>query len=197
MSIKYVNKSTFASEVGRSPAAITKALDKGIFSHCLSPDGKSIDLEKGMAAYVHYASASKNKILNTHEPVKPKLKTTNNKELDTKIEEAIKDTRNIEALEKLLDDEDIPPLMVVQITKIFWESVKAKANAELLTGNIIYMDDAKDMVDEVIVPLSEYLNNQAHSFKSYFPDIPNECIDWIIEENDRQKIALQTSMDNH
>lgn len=79
----------------------------------------------------------------------------------------------------------------VQIIKDFWTGKINKQKYLEGEKELIPMVAVKKAIDLLLTPLNHYLNDQANNLKNHFPELPNEVMEWLGEENNRQKQQLR------
>jgi len=177
----FVSKSEFAKAIGKSPALITKLIKNGVLVPCLSDDQKLIDLECGKKLYAN--------IKKTGRPKKTDIEVEASK-LQQKLEN-VPISKADEQLVRLLNEQDLPPLIKVQIIEKFWQGKKAKIAYKQTIGELISLSDAKATFEMLLSPLNSFLNDLPNKIKTRFPDTPNDAIAWLENEINLQKENLQ------
>jgi len=79
----------------------------------------------------------------------------------------------------------------VQIIKDYWTGKINKQKYLEGEKQLIPMLDVKKAIDLLLTPLNHYLNDQANNLKNHFPEVPTEVIEWLSDENNRQKEQLR------
>lgn len=173
-----VSKSELAKYLGVSQAMVSKHVKSGILDKCFSPNGKKLILEKAIQAIA--LSKTKDTTLLVKSTIPNEIK--NNESLDNK------ETQN--ELVALLKDAQSPS-QKVQIIKDFWIGKINRQKFLENEGELITVQDAKVAIDALLSPLNQYMNDQGNHLKNNFPDLPNEVVEWIDDENNRQKEQLR------
>lgn len=99
--------------------------------------------------------------------------------------------KNQKELKKLLEGATTSNQKVT-IENTFWNSKINKLKALEAEKKLIPVDDAKKAIEVLIGPLNFYLDDQSNNIKNHFPDLSDEVIEWIAEENNRQKEQLRS-----
>jgi len=174
-----VNKSELAAQLGVKPSMVSKHVKSGVLDGCYTPNGKKLYLEKAIQAI----ALSRKKGSEEGEVA------TNT--LDD-IPEQIYTAESQGELSKLLLLAKSPS-QKVQITKDFWVGKINRQKFLEAEGELISIKDAKIALETLIGPLNQYLNDQGNNLKNNFPNISVEVMEWIDEENNRQKEQLRVT----
>ena len=93
-------------------------------------------------------------------------------------------------LEVFLSQEPSPARKVDMIDK-FWSGRIRRQKFLEADGELISVPDAKAAIETILAPFNQYLDDMGNNLKNHFPDVPLEVVEWINEENNRQKEQLQ------
>ncbi len=79
-----------------------------------------------------------------------------------------------------------------------WNTFKTKQQAlnyeldrKLKEGDLMYLDDFKATSEILLGPLNQGLDDLAFNFKSQFPDITDEVIQWLLKRTNQLKVDVQ------
>jgi len=173
-----VNKSELAKHLGVKPPMITKHIKAGTLDKCFTPNGKKLYLEKAVQAIALSQKKDSKKIVEVMTPSEIK-----------EDENLFTDNANEELNLLLLNAQS--PSQKVQIIKDFWIGKINRQKFLEAEGELLPVHDAKVAIDTILTPLNQHMNDMGNNLKNHFPDIPNEVIEWIDEENNRQKEQLR------
>lgn len=174
-----VNKSELAAQLGVKPSMVSKHVKSGVLDGCYTPNGKKLYLEKAIQAI----ALSRKKGSEESD--------TDTNTLDD-IPEQIYTAESQGELSKLLLLAKSPS-QKVQITKDFWVGKINRQKFLEAEGELISIKDAKVALETLIGPLNQYLNDQGNNLKNNFPNVSAEVMEWIDEENNRQKEQLRVT----
>lgn len=173
-----VNKGELAAYIKKSNAIVSRLANDGVLNECYTSNGKKIYLEKAIKAIIMNKGTDYLDGVDLSEY----LDNEEDKELFT--------AKNIDELQRLLDDEPSPSKKIDMMDK-FW-SYKIRQQKFLQTeGDLITVEMAKGAVEKLLSPLNQYLNDQANSLRNHYPDASDEIVEWLREENNRQKEQLR------
>ncbi len=173
-----VNKSQLAEHLGIKPSMITKHVKSGTLDKCFTANGKKIYLEKAVEAIALARKRDTKKTVNDTIPE------------DIEDDKSIFNEESTAELQSLLRAAKSPS-QKVQIIKDFWLGKINRQKFLESEGELIPVSDAKAAVEKLLSPLNQYLDDQANNIKNHFPDLSEEVVKWIIEENNRQKEQLR------
>ena len=173
-----VNKSELAKHLGVKPPMVTKHIKSGTLDKCFTPNGKKLYLEKAVQAIALSQKKDSKKIVEVMTPQ------------DVKDDENLFTDDANEQLQALIDSAQSPS-QKVQIIKDFWVGKINRQKFLEAEGELLSVHDAKVAIDAILTPLNQHMNDMGNNLKNHFPDIPNEVIEWIDEENNRQKEQLK------
>ena len=174
-----VNKGELAKKIGKSGAIVTRLINDGVLNSSFTPDGKKIFLEKAIHAII--MNKGRDYISVDIDIELPKIEKENT---------ALYTVENLDELQELLDQEPSPSKKIEMMDK-FWSYKIRKQKFLEAEGELLSVHDAKVAIDSILSPLNQYLNDMGNNLKNHFPDIENEFIEWINEENNRQKEHLK------
>lgn len=174
-----VNKSQLAAQLGVKPSMVTKHVKSGVLDDCFTPNGKKLYLEKALEAI----SLSRKRGADVVEEDK-----------SSKVDDvaSVYNDDSKDELEKLLLLAKSPSQKVA-ITKDFWTGKINRQKFLESEGELISVDDAKVAIEAILVPLNQYLNDQANHLKNSFPYLSSDVMEWIEDENNRQKEQLMVT----
>lgn len=79
-----------------------------------------------------------------------------------------------------------------------WNTFKTKQQAlnyeldrKMKEGNLMYLDDFKATAEILLGPLNQGLDDLAFNFKSQFPDISDDSIQWLLNRTNQLKVDVQ------
>ena len=176
-----VNKSQLAKKINKSGAIVTRLISSGILDNCFTANGKKLFLDKSIKAIIK-AKGSDYLSINTV--------------VETSTPDTIKQDTNIytdeakQELEEFLSKELSPSRKVDMIDK-FWSGRIRRQKFLEADGELISVPNAKAAIETILAPFNQYLDDMGNNLKNHFPDVPLEVIEWINEENNRQKEQLQ------
>lgn len=176
-----VSKSELAKNINKSGAIVTRLISNGILDDCFTPNGKKLYLEKSIKAIIKAKGSdylSKEIIIEN---------TTSDK---VKEDNTIYTDEAKQELEKFLNQEPSPARKVDMIDK-FWSGRIRRQKFLEADGELIPVQDAKAAIETILAPFNQYLDDMGNNLKNHFPDVPLEVVEWINEENNRQKEQLQ------
>jgi len=171
-----VTKTQLAQNLGVSAAMISKHVKSGVLDGCFVKGGKKLYLEKAIQAIAL-------------------SKKRDNEAFEVTVPENYKDAGllngdNEKALKRLLAKAKTPH-QKVQITKDFWQGQINRLKFLESEGELISVDDAKKAINELLSPFNQYLDDLGNHLKNHFPDVSKEVVEWINDENNRQKEQLR------
>lgn len=176
-----LTKTELAKFINRSSSIITRLAKDGIFDECFTKTGKKLYLEKAIRAIIKSKGIDyldKNIVQEFTTPLKAKENPkVNNLESRTELDD-------------LLELEE-SPLKQVEIIDKYWSGRLRRQKFLEAEGELLSVHDAKVAIDILLTPLNQYLNDMGNSLKNHFPDAPSEIVEWIDEENNRQKEQLR------
>ena len=176
-----VNKTELAKKINKSGAIVTRLISSGILDDCFTPNGKKLYLEKAIKAIIKAKGSDYLSVGTVVENSTPKeIKQNDNIYTDEAREE----------LELFLSQEPSPARKVDMIDK-FWSGRIRRQKFLEADGELISVPDAKAAIETVLSPFNQYLDDMGNNLKNHFPDISIEVVEWINEENNRQKEQLQ------
>jgi len=184
-----VTKAQLARTLNVSPQMISKYVSKGVLSNSFVEDTnkKKLYLDKALSAIANFK---------TREPSHNSKNKTNEKVIKKVTTKEIKKTKdiytddNLRELSLLLLDIDSPKQKVDTI-EVFWRGKVGKIKYDTLMRDLVPVDDAKIVLEAILTPLNQYLDDLAHHLKANFTDeVTDEMIRWINAENNRAKTDI-------
>lgn len=174
-----VTKSELAAIADISPSMVSKHVRKGVLDRCYTPNGKKLYLEKALAAIAEARKDFK----------KPMSEAIENANHDPE-KEIIYSQENVEELAELLGGVS-NPLQRVQIQKDFWTAKTNRQKFLKEEGELIYVNEAKAAVEELISPLNKFLDDLPMNIKAHHQEVPIRVIEWVSAEINRMKQSIQ------
>lgn len=174
-----VNKSELAAQLGVKPSMVSKHVKSGVLDGCYTPNGKKLYLEKAIQAIAlsrKKGSEESDTATNTLDDIPEQIYTAESQGELSKLLLLAKS-----------------PSQKVQITKDFWVGKINRQKFLEAEGELISIKDAKVALETLIGPLNQYLNDQGNNLKNNFPNVSGEVMEWIDEENNRQKEQLRVT----
>lgn len=172
-----VTKGELAKQLGVSGAMVSKHVKSGVLDKCFTPNGKKIYLEKAIDAL----EKSRQRGHNESDPIAPS---------DGNSDSVVYTGDNVKELDDLLKQTKSPS-QKVQVMRDFWTGKLNRQKFMAEEGELIPVSDAKAAVEALLSPLNQYMDDQANNLKNHFPDVDDDVIEWIDEENNRQKEQLR------
>lgn len=80
---------------------------------------------------------------------------------------------------------------VTQITKDYWAGKLNQIRYEKEKGNLIEMNKSKGVMDEILTPINDKLNNLSTDLKNRFPSTHPDAIDWLSDQVNDMKKSVQ------
>lgn len=176
-----VNKSQLAKKINKSGAIVTRLISSGILDNCFTPNGKKLFLDKSIKAII---KAKGSDYLSIGTVVETSTPETIKQDTSIYTDEAKQE------LEEFLSKESSPARQVDMIDK-FWSGRIRRQKFLEADGELIPVTDAKAAIETILSPFNQYLDDMGNNLKNHFPDVPLEVVEWINEENNRQKEQLQ------
>ena len=103
--------------------------------------------------------------------------------------------RRLEEMSDAVDNNDRPP---VGAGGLEWNVFKTKQQAlnyeldrKMKESTLMYIDDFKATLEIVQGPLNQSLDDLAFKFKSQFPDVSDDAIQWILNQTNQMKVDVQ------
>lgn len=76
--------------------------------------------------------------------------------------------------------------------KMIYDARLKKLELDEKERNLIPLEDAKKVIDILFSPLSSFLDNLPHHLKTHYPEIKIDAINWLTEEINDHKTAVQS-----
>ncbi len=132
-----------------------------------------------------------------HKSVQPEHSVATMSEEDKKKYDA-NILATIEKLKDMSSEEENDDRPGTGATGQDWNTFKTKQQAlnyeldrKLKEGDLMYLDDFKATSEILLGPLNQGLDDLAFSFKSQFPDITDEVIQWLLKRTNQLKVDVQ------
>ena len=176
-----ITKTELAKFINRSGSIITRLANDGVLDDCFTKSGKKLYLEKAIKAIIQAKGIDYLDKSIVQEYTTPK---------EAKENPQVDNTESRTELDDLLELEE-SPLKQVEIIDKYWSGRLRRQKFLEAEGELLSVHDAKVAIDMILTPLNQHMNDMGNNLKNHFPDIPNEVIEWIDEENNRQKEQLK------
>lgn len=170
-----VNKKELAERLSISPQMVTKHVRSGTLDKCFTSNGKKLYFEKAAKAILNSQANPNDTLLNIfkEKDIDPAKKTITNDGLLT--------PENEEKLAELLCDATSSS-QKVQIEKDFWLGKINRQKFLLAEGEIITIDQGKEVIDALFSPISIRLDDLHINLKNRFQGISFDAISWLSNE---------------
>lgn len=172
-----VTQAELSRQLGVSKSMIYKHVKSGILDKCFAPNGKKIYLEKAIQAIALSKKRDFDDGIEKSIPKNYKDKGLLNKDTESELKKLLSSAKT--------------PHQKVQITKDFWQGQINRLKFFESEGELISVDDAKKAINELLSPFNQYLDDLGNHLKNHFPDVSKEVVEWVNEENNRQKEQLR------